>query len=200
MPSCGYKVYVMSHTFFNTGGWNKLSSIASFILAQLVGLLMETTINENRFVRATKQQMAHLKPQSITFQLQTDFSDLGLHSITFHRSLESIDRIDFCDNHFASESYKSLGWSFANIAVTGHDCCFACKKEEIQKWARDYGTNTKSPKFYHELPANMTLVARFIPSTSDSRHPYRLSNLLWKSQLDLNQPTFYKGSATRLRW
>jgi len=147
MPSCGYKVYVMSHTFFNTGGWNKLSSIASFILAQLVGLLMETTINENRFVRATKQQMAHLKPQSITFQLQTDFSDLGLHSITFHRSLESIDRIDFCDNHFASESYKSLGWSFANIAVTGHDCCFACKKEEIQKWARDRELTLNHPNF-----------------------------------------------------
>lgn len=39
------------------------------------------------------------------------------------------------------------------------------------------------PATTQTLPAIITSVARLIPSTSDSRHPYKLSNLLWKKYI-----------------
>merc|ERR1719494_1563905 len=75
----------------------------------------------------------------------------GGHFVTSHCSLKSIDGINFGDNDTSTEGTEGISTTFANIP---------------------------NPATVHTFPAIITSVARLIPSTRDSLHPYKLSNLL----------------------
>ena len=49
---------------------------------------------------------------------------MQIHLEAFHCSLESVDRIDLCDNDSAAESFQGLGGTFSNITVTSNNGAF----------------------------------------------------------------------------
>lgn len=48
-------------------------------------------------------------------------------SITFHGSLQSVDRIHLCDDDASAESPESLSATFAHITVASNYSYFACQ-------------------------------------------------------------------------
>src|SRR3546814_5886383 len=67
-----------------------------------------------------------------------------------------------------------------------------CARKADSAWAQPLPTSPK-PHTMATLPATMTSVARLMPSTSDSRQPYRLSNL----DLVTESLTLMAGTASR---